>query len=569
MSLLLLLACAGKPDGDLDPDDTGYAWHDTSPVVETGGSTPPETGGETAETGGETGDPGEPPPPAWVGLSLHPATLVVNPGASWTLRAVGTRDDGTRADVTDAVYTVEDPKVLSVAADGTVTALAAGTTTLRAALEDQLATATVEVRDDLALAVTVVDARTGAPIPDARVALAGSPPSRSDADGRVTLTVPDGLPVDVSAWVDEDWSALTVLQTVSRSVVLPLWPRGTLGAAAEVEGTVSFADVPDPAWDELAAGLVGAAWTPSLATLDVDGLFAPDRTLTLYGADVSVPANVVVEGTAEDYAAPAWPGAAGSWCFAGTFPIDEVSGAAGSTGDAFALFIAHLADLRWDGAGGGTTDVGAPATVDLAPATAVGDRYSFGLPALPLGFRGTEETLVLAAEDTANGWLVTGMGLGSTVVAVDRVDPAQVPGALGSAALAYAQVDGLGSGGATSAVVAHADADGAMVFPPMLDVAAVEAWSPKTRALAVSADADAHLLRVRLVDPHRNVHDLVVAGSWSGTLPNTLADFGRAQATLDLLAVQTVDGHYEEWVQGGTIEPGALDVVAAAHTRQE
>lgn len=563
MTLLLLLACTGKTSWETDTDDSGYAWHDTSPMVDTSGSVPPETGDSSPETG-ETGTT----PTGWVALAVSPGHLVVHPGAAWTPRVVGTRDDGARADVA-AGFVVDDPAVLSVDADGRVTALATGATTLRVSFEGLEAAATVEVRDDMVLRVTVVDARTGLPVEDARVAFPSNTPQRTDASGVATLVAPDGGPVDVSAWRDEDWSALTVLQVVGRELVLPLWPRGATGPAAEVEGAVSFAEVPDPAWDEVGVGLVGAAFTPALATLDVDALFAPDRALTLYGAEVEAPANVVVEGTAEDYAAPAWPGAAGGWAFAGAFPVTEVTAAAGSTGDAFALFIDHLDQMRWGQGTGSAADLGAPSRIDLAPAVGLGDTWSFGLPALPLGFRGTEATLVLTAEETAAGWLLTGMGLGTTVVEVDRVDPAEVPGSLGSGALAYAQVDGLGSGGATSAAATRADADGAMVFPELLDVAAIDAWDPKTRALTVRVDADAHLTRLRLVDPHQNVHDLVLATSWSGTLPNTLDDFSRARASLDIVAVSTLDGHYEEWVQIGAVEPGTLDVVAAAHTHQE
>lgn len=567
--LLALGACTGKTPSGETGDDSGYAWHDTSPVVETGDSAA-DTGDSAAETGrpdsADSGDTGLPADP-YAALAVSPAALVVNPGASFHLRVVGTRPDGGREDAAGVAFTSDDPAVATVDPDGTVHAAAAGETAVRAAVGAVEAVATVTVQDDLQLRVTVVDASTGLPVPGARVALAGTAPVTADAAGLATLAVADGGGQTVSAWVDEAWSATTVVGVVGRAVVLPIRARDA--DAAEVEGTVSFAGVPDPAWDELGLGLVGATVPGSLATLDLDAMFGGDRTVTVLGADVGVPANVVIEGSAEGFAAPAVPGPVGVWCFAGPLPIADVSGAAGSTGEALALFVDHLADLAWGMAAGGVAAPGAPAGLDVAPALSPDRVVRLAVPALPLGFRGTEATLVFTAEETVEGWVVTGLGSGSGTVDVRGVDGSAVAGSLGAGALAYAQVDGLGSGGATVATWAELAADGRATFPAHPGVAALDGWDPATRALAVTVDADTDLVRVRLVDNHRNVREVFLPASWSGTLPNTLADFAHARADVDIVALSTLDGSYEEWVGGGVLDPAALPVTTLAHTRQE
>jgi hypothetical protein len=102
-----------------------------------------------------------------------------------------------------------------------------------------------------------------------------------------------------------------------------------------------------------------------------------------------------------------------------------------------------------------------------------------------------------------------------------------------------------------------------------LDLPTIATWDPSTRALAVDVDDDADFVHVLLTDAHHLRHHLYVAGDWSGTLPNTLADFGRAQASLDVWSVRTLGDTFDGRVGAGDVDITRFEASAAAHTRQE
>ena len=113
MILLLILAChrdkdTGTPQDSEPPIqwETGLA-HDDSGTPDSG----------------DTGDTGE-PVDGLTALRASPDGLVVHPGASWRLRAVGTWTDGTVEDV-DGTWVSSDEAVLTVL-DGVAYAAAAG-----------------------------------------------------------------------------------------------------------------------------------------------------------------------------------------------------------------------------------------------------------------------------------------------------------------------------------------------------------------------------------------------------------------------------------------------------------
>lgn len=571
MIVLALMACAPDVVKGADSEDTGYAYVDTSPVVDTGD----DSGGDSVPVDTDTGQTIDTGPidtgaADIAALDLYPARLVVNPGAVWQLRAVVTGPDGARGDEAGGTWASSDPAIADVNAAGVVTAIGAGAVTLTIRFGGLEATAAVEVRDDGVATITVLDARTGAVIDNARVAIPSTAPVRTDASGVATLPVADGGPLTFTAWVDDDWNAVTITGTVARSLVVPIWPRSTDRRGATVHSAIDYSGIGDPDYTDAVAGIAAASFQGSLAITALGDLFSDDRTVSVYGVEADVPGNIFIEGVEDDAFSDAAAGPVAVWGLGGPIPIDEVSEGLNGTGDALALIIDHLDVMSWGATTGGTAELEAQVELDLEPRTHFDDELDLTLPGLTLGFRGDEEIFVLVTEErAAEGFVVTGLGLGTGRTMVDRVPAGSVSASLGTSILAYAQVGGLGSGGATCSSVAREGADGYYAFPEFLDVSTIDLFDAGPRALAVTADPGAQVVRVRLTDPRGRVHDILAPASWSGTIPNAVTDFQMAHATIEVLAVQAEDGAFDGWMAEGAIEPHALNATGAARTTLE
>lgn len=574
MTLLLLLACPGPKGGEPTPEDTGYAYVETGEATDDSGSTTPtesvvdsdsDSSGHSEHTGDDTGVS----PPAWSALAVYPDGMVVNPGASFRARAVGTDRDGRRQDVAPT-WVSDDEDILAVDAEGMVSALEPGRATVRASLEGLEATLQVTVDDALLARITVVDATTGLPIERARVALPSTSGERTDASGACELPVPDGLPLDLSVWVDDTWDAVTFVGTVNRAFVVPLWPKDADADDARVHGTVDFGGVDDAAWDEIVLGLAAPTHAGGLGTLSLDDWFSDDRTLTVFGVEADLPANLVVEGSAEDLWVDARPGPAGAWVAAGPMAVSDVTSGTESAGAAVALLIGHLDAMRWGWAGGAAASREADAELALAPSAGFVLTTPAPVPDLPAGFGGAEEVLVMTAEERVEeGWVVTGFGLGAgDAVSVAHVAPDEVADSLGTGLVAIAQAGGLGSTGGTTVSAGWVDDDGSGRLADFLDLPDV-AWDGATRALTVDVDDDAGLVHVLLTDHHHLRHHLYAAGDWSGTVPNAMSGFGDNRATVDVWAVDTETDTFDALVGVGALDPSQLDARASAHIRQE
>jgi hypothetical protein len=570
MLLLALFAC-GNPTykGDTDTD-TGYASVDTAPIIDTADDTSTTATDDSAtDTQHETGDSGDTDtgPTGPTALDVYPASLVVNPGATLRLRVVATEADGTRGDVTAETFASDDDTIATVDADGNVTALAAGTVTLRVGYGGLEGDVTLDVRDDLVATVTVIDAETGAPIPDARVALPFTDSIRTDASGVALLPVTDGGPLTFTAWVDDTWNATTVTGVVGRTITVPIWPRMHDRRDAQVHGTVDYTNVDDAGFGELVAGFAGTSIQGALAATKLEDLFAENRTVSVFGVDADIPSNLFLEGTVDDFTAQALAGPVAAWGIAGPMPIDEATASLNGSGEAMALLVDHLDDMSWGVTTGLTASYDAAAETTLAPAGRFDDDLVLDLPALPTGFNGTEQLFVVVADERAGeGYVPTGLGIGSGTCAVQRVVDGSVPDSLGTSVLAFAQVGGIGSGGATSTSVGHEGPDGEIVFAELQPVPTVDAYDAASRALTATVDPAADFVRIRLEDPHERIHDVLAPASWSGTLPRAVTDFMMNRATIEVTAVSTEDGAYESWLAAGVVEPDQMTALSVART---
>jgi hypothetical protein len=578
-AMLFLLACTPETPKPPSGDDTGYVWRDTSPVidtsdsaVETGDSVPPDTDESGDSSPIDTGDTAAVP---WLALQVWPSTLVVHVGATWALRTVGTDPDGVVSDLPSdtavPTYTSDDPLVATIDAAGVVTATGVGTTTLRVTFEGLEATSTVEVRADGVVTVTVLDGTTGLPIEGARVGLPSSTSIPTDASGRALLAVTDPGAITFSAWLGDDYNAVTLTGVVARELTVSIVPKDTRDRSASVSGAIDFSSVDDAEWTEMVAGFAAASVQGALATTRLEDLFSDTRTLDISGLEVEAPANLFVETIVEDYEATALPGSASVWGLAGPLPLaDTLDGLAG-TGDALDLLADNLGLMVWGQQNAVLTTADADTTVDLAPNTPFDGASTLDLPALSDGFLGDETWFVLVTEERADdGFVVTGLGSGSPgyITDITTVPLGSVPDSLGTAALATAQVGGIGSGGAVSATVATAGADGTLAFAPPQDILDVTLWNPATRELSFTADVDADLVRIRLRDDRNGVHDIYAPASWSGALPICDTQFRMAGASVEVLAIETSEGTYQGWVGAGDLSLDAKPVRTAARTEE-
>ena len=577
LGLVLLAACKNDYKAE-DSQDSEYAFHDTEEVVdtnETADSDTEETDTEETDTDSVDSDTGPTDTsdtgvaPSWTRLELYPSAIVVDVGATWAERAVSTSTDGTRTDAVGVVWSVDDITIASVDADGMVTGLAVGTTTLHGVLGGLDTPVAIEVRDDNVMTVTVYDGSTGLPIADAKVKTdVGS--VRTDAAGVATASVTDGSPATVTAYVDETYSMVSYMSVTSRSVIMTLWPQDLGGKDATLHGNVSFTGVRDPAWNELTVGVVVPSQNRPLALLTTDDLFASDRDVSVFGIETGMPANLVIEGSAEDYYCEAWPGAVGSWGFAGPIAYADASSGISSTADALALMIAYMPFMTWSYSTGATAATGTQSELDLAPDTAFSEGVTVLLPPLTVGFHGDESMLVFTADQHVDdGWMVTGIDMGTTSALVSTVPSGSVLDTLDSGVLAYVEVGGIGTGGASASSFASLASDGTVTLPDFQDVAVVDAWDPSTSTIGVTTDSDSDIVRVRLTDNHHHVYDMFLpSGAWSGTLPSAVSSFGKANATIEVTAVHTLDGVYDGWLSSGAVDFAEMTVETTARTVQ-
>jgi hypothetical protein len=334
-----------------------------------------------------------------------------------------------------------------------------------------------------------------------------------------------------------------------------------------VAGDVDFAGVDDAGLGQLVIGLMAPSIPGSMPVVTLAEMFSgPDRVVTMFGTDITLPSSVVIEGTVEDYEVYATPGPVGSWGFAGPIAITDISSAAssGNTGAALQVLIDNLPNMAWDWGGGGNVSAGGTATLDLAPSLGFTPASVVTVPGLPLGFEGSESWVVFSADGCPDeGWIITGMGQGASTADMTDVGRGVVDCAAEAGAVAIAEVGGLGTGGPTSAVFGPADSSGFLFATPQ-SIPSVDAWDPAARSLEVTVDPLADWVRVRMEDDRHNVHDYFVEGSFKGIVPGEFSGFRRARATVEVVSLSTTGPTWEELVSAGATDLHALDAESAA-----
>ncbi|MEO0321493.1 MAG: Ig-like domain-containing protein [Myxococcota bacterium] len=173
-----------------------------------------------------------------VTLAIGPASATIPAGAEIAFTATGTFADGTTRDVTSLVrWTVDDVSVALVAssggAAGTVSAVAEGTTTLRAALEGMEATAALTVTEASLVRITVT--------PEAETTTAGLRTFYT-----ATGTFSDGAVADLSSlvvWSTVDADVATISNATGAEGQLTAVAAGTTTVEAATGGVVGSTTV--------------------------------------------------------------------------------------------------------------------------------------------------------------------------------------------------------------------------------------------------------------------------------------------------------------------------------------
>lgn len=546
MLLALLYAChGGKVELDSDTG-TPISW-------ETGLWT---DSGDSAHTGhtGETGETGDTAVASWVLVQAAPDGMVAAPGATWPLRLSAQDSAGSWSDV-DGAWASSDPAVISVDDADVATAVAVGTATLTGSWEGLSATLSAEVREDGTVVVSVVDQATGALVTGASLVVDdGDLYKDDDGDGTVSAPVTSAGPIAITVKA-RNYVPVTYWGTVSRSLTVPLRSAEAASSTATISGTVDLSEVPAGEFGQVVAGLAAGTVQGAPLLVDPDGLLAEDRTLDFYGVEASVPQNVYVGGVAETYATPVEAGSAGVWTLGGPLPIGDLTAGVSGTGDVLAILAANRDGLRWGWDAGGTLAAGDTLAVDLKPETTLDLLREVPVGALPLGFSGDEEVLVLVGQNMPDqGMVITGFGLGQDTVEVASADVA-LDGALSEQWVVVAQVDGLGSGGALVAAVA--DTDDSLPALPQVPSGDFDAAS---RAFSLSVDAGAAWVQVQITGGDGAVRDLYLAGGdSSGILPEAGIPFSYGSTTWKVLALHPATGTFEGYLLAGNLD---ADVVA-------
>lgn len=274
--------------GDAVIEGVPVGWWSEAPAVATVGADGTVTGvapGSAvirAASGGVQGsatvtvsDAPPPPPPAVASVSIAPGAAALDVGGTAAFSATPRAADGSALAGRVVTWSVVDGSVASVSADGTVTALAPGATTLRATSEGVVGSAALTVADT----VTVIGSVAVAPV---------SPALETGEAITLSATVRDTAGVVVAGAAVEWSSDSPGVASVNASGRVTGVAAGSAGITAKSGGvqgaaTVTVSDPPPPAVASVSVSpsssalAVGASTTLSATPRAADGTVLTGR----------------------------------------------------------------------------------------------------------------------------------------------------------------------------------------------------------------------------------------------------------------------------------------------------
>ncbi len=561
---LLILALTGCPDDGLDDDTT-----DPYDPIDEWGTDDDSTGDDDDDD-----DTTEPPNPV-ISVDLQPTPFTIDTATSYPLTTTAVWTDGSDDRVTADAYVVADPAVVSVDAAGAVTGLAEGETTITASyggVDSDPATVTVVAPGSLL--VTVVDALLGTPLEGAELCIGDSEAplatALTDTTGLATLAGDFSGPVSVTV-KKGGYFRTSIVGATTRDLRLPVIPKSS-EYTGTVEGTAVWLTDADPL--EVQLGFAACSTHDNPVRFDFSSLMGADRTLSFFGAEFEMPANAVLGEVAEQFEAPAPTGPAAVFSMTGNFPIADIQAAleAAEEGGEAAALVQMLAENLGEVSYGltpgltvltdETQDVG-----DLEPFAGMGEEVAVVVPSTPLGFSTDDTPVVFPLADLGTDGLVPiGMGAGVGGVVVHEATRTGALAGVEARYVSVVEVDGIGTGGARSAVISDAVAEGGEVlFPEFLDLTVLETPTDMDFTWSFTGDADADLHFVAIEGAAFTWHVWVGGDASSFTLDKVEPHTGLYHADWHQSAIGLRDTCFETLTQQGT--PG-LDEAWAHATRQ-
>ncbi|MDP6934792.1 MAG: hypothetical protein QGG40_17860, partial [Myxococcota bacterium] len=254
----------------------------------------------------------------------------------------------------------------------------------------------------------------------------------------------------------------------------------------------------------------------------------------------------------ESYELQVPPGQTPVWTLAGPIPVDDLTAGFSDTSSALALLQQHSDRLWWGWDPGVELDAMELGEVSVSPELSLDEQILVHVGEISTGFSGEEQVLVLLGElYDQHGWIVSGFGVGTTSVAVDRVEDSTI-GSSEQEVVAVAQVGGLGDGGGLC--LSRADVTGSEITTPsLMEVSQVVSFDGSTREYEISTDDRAQIVRVRIYGGSDSVRELLHAGgNLTGILPAPGFTFGHGQTDWTLIAYETQTGTFESLATQGS-----------------
>ena len=510
-----------------------------------------------------------------ISLILMPDSFTIDTTTSFPTTSTAVWTDGTDARVTPDTFTVADAAVVAVDATGIVTGLAEGETTITASyggVDSDPASVTVIAPGSME--VTVVDALLGSPLEGAELCIGDSEAplatAITDTTGIAVLTGAFSGPVSVTV-KKGGYFRTSVVDATTRNLRLPVIPKSS-EYSGTVEGTAIWLTNPDPL--EVQLGFAACSTHDNPVRFDFSSLMGPDRTLSFFGAEFEMPANAVLGDVAEQFEAPAPTGPAAVFAMTGNFPIADIQAAleAAEEGGEAAALVEMLAENLGEVAYGltpgltvytdETQDMG-----DLEPFASMGEEVAVVVPSIPLGFSSDDTPVVFPLADLGmDGQVPIGMGAGVGGVVVHEANRTGPLAGVDARYVAVVEVDGIGTGGARSAVISDAVAEGGeALFPEFLDLTILETPEETNFTWSFTGDADADLFFVEIEGAAFTWHAWVRGDASTFTLDKVEPYTGLYHADWHQSAIGLGDECFESLIEQGT--PG-LDEAWAHATRQ-
>ncbi len=518
---------------------------------------------DLTELGGETGTDEDTGMEAR-SLHLSPEDFTVDVGARWPLRAVLEEANGSRSDVT-ADWTSSDSEVVGVTG-GECQAHGVGEAEIVARYDGLEARAHVGVQQSGELRVRVIDAATGAPIPNARL-LDPDEQQVVDSDGRGALMVGED-PAWVTAYgpMGSNYIQATLTHVVSRDIVVPLREKSAEeGPTAWVRGTVDFdealaASTGDKGPGELRAGIAVPSLQEGPLLLNPDSLFGALRDVSAGGLEIVVPENVYDDQWAPDWSTAVHEGPVGVWTLVGILPLSALVSALDQEQDAFSFLLPYLDGFVHGWRGGLTAQEGSPVEIELAPEAFMSERIKVTIPPHPVGFAQDDLVQLVALAGTGpEGPAVMGLGQGVQEVVMGRV-PLETYGFEGQGGVVgFLELGGPGSGGAR--ILTHGAVEGDTVaLAPWQRPPALQSFVGESRAYALETDEGVTLVRVHIRSRDGRSRDLYLpSGTREGVLDNQGQPMGYGITTWKLLSVGTSKGTYQSILANGGLADESME----------